>query len=85
MPSFVEFITVFSIALFIVQKLWNDYAWNKKYKLPPIIPGIPIFGNLFQIPATKQGPWATELAAKYGEMCVWSASRWLYFLMILPQ
>jgi hypothetical protein len=40
----------------------------KKYKLPPLVPGIPVFGNAFQVPPTQQGPWAKELAEKYGEM-----------------
>jgi hypothetical protein len=39
-----------------------------KYKLPPLVPGIPVFGNSFQVPPTQQGPWAKELAEKYGEM-----------------
>jgi hypothetical protein len=38
------------------------------YKLPPLVPGIPIFGNALQVPSTQQGPWAKELAEKYGEM-----------------
>lgn len=39
-----------------------------KYKLPPQVPGLPIFGNTFQIPAVQQGPWAKKLAEAYGEM-----------------
>jgi hypothetical protein len=39
-----------------------------KYKLPPQVPGLPIFGNTFQVPATQQGPWAKKLAKTYGEM-----------------
>ena len=41
---------------------------DQKYKLPPLVPGIPIFGNSFQVPPTQQGPWAKQLAEKYGEM-----------------
>lgn len=41
---------------------------SKKYKLPPQVPGVPLFGNTFQIPAIQQGPWAKKLAEKYGEM-----------------
>lgn len=41
---------------------------RKEYKLPPLVPGIPIMGNAFQVPATQQGRWAKSLAEKYGEM-----------------
>ena len=41
---------------------------QKTYKLPPLVPGIPIFGNALQVPPTQQGQWAKDLAAKYGEM-----------------
>lgn len=52
--------------------LSSVYAWSQfgqaSYKLPPTVPGIPVFGNTFQIPAVQQGPWAKRLAEKYGEM-----------------
>lgn len=41
---------------------------RKNYRLPPLVPGIPIFGNALQVPPTQQGEWAKNLAAKYGEM-----------------
>lgn len=41
---------------------------SSKYRLPPRVPGIPIFGNALQVPPSQQGPWAKELAEKYGEM-----------------
>ena len=41
---------------------------SSKYKLPPRVPGIPIFGNALQVPPVQQGPWAKGLAEKYGEM-----------------
>lgn len=46
----------------------RSYLTSSKYKLPPVVHGIPFFGNSFQIPATQQGPWAKDLAYKYGEM-----------------
>ena len=46
----------------------NSYVGKEKYKLPKAVPGIPIFGNSFQIPALQQGPWAKQLAEQYGEM-----------------
>lgn len=52
----------------ILQNVVARYRISSKYKLPPRIPGIPIFGNTFQMPILQQGQWAQEMAAKYGEM-----------------
>ena len=41
---------------------------SPKYRLPPLVPGIPVLGNALQVPPTQQGPWAKQLAEKYGEM-----------------
>lgn len=46
----------------------SDYIRNSKYKLPPQVPGVPVFGNALQVPPSQQGQWAKELADKYGEM-----------------
>lgn len=54
---------VYAILNFVKSK---NHA--SKYKLPPLVPGVPLFGNTFQIPLVQQGPWAKELAEKYGEM-----------------
>lgn len=54
------------VGFWLLRKTRRD----KKYKLPPRVPGVPIFGNTFQIPALQQGPWAKGLAEKYGEMFV---------------
>lgn len=64
---------VFALALLGVVVLlaaWRltESAKARKYKLPPRIPGIPIFGNTFQLPPLKQGVWGIEMAKKYGEM-----------------
>ncbi|KAB5563489.1 cytochrome P450 [Coniochaeta sp. 2T2.1] len=56
------------VVLLFGRWLLQRYQWNKKYKLPPRVPGIPVFGNTFQILALQQGPWAKELAEKYGEI-----------------
>ncbi|KAJ5936000.1 hypothetical protein N7454_005298 [Penicillium verhagenii] len=70
-------ISIGIIALFIII---NDYQWNKKYKLPPRVPGIPILGNSLQVPPSQQGEWAKELAAKYGEMftCKFGTTNWVF-------
>ncbi|TVY54163.1 Cytochrome P450 monooxygenase patI [Lachnellula cervina] len=53
---------------------------RKKYKFPPLVPGIPIMGNALQVPPTQQGPWAKSLADKYGEMFTvkFGGSTWVF-------
>jgi len=58
------------LALLLCTALLLPFRKRQKYKLPPRIPGVPIFGNSFQVPAIQQGPWAQKLAEKYGEMSV---------------
>ncbi|RMJ23696.1 Cytochrome P450 [Aspergillus sp. HF37] len=64
----------------LVYYAYNSYQWHTKYKLPPQVPGIPVFGNTFQIPALQQGPWAKDLAEKYGEMftCKFGGTTWVF-------
>lgn len=59
-----------AIVLLLAHYAQRSYKWHRKYKLPPRVPGAPIFGNSFQVPKIQQGPWAKQLAAKYGEMYV---------------
>lgn len=54
------------LALFVSQYISSRRS--PKYKLPPRVPGVPIFGNALQVPPTQQGPWAQKLAQQYGEM-----------------
>ena len=56
--------TLILIAVWQVKR----YVRARRYKLPPSIPGIPVFGNTFQLPPLKQGVWAIEMAKQYGEM-----------------
>ncbi|KAK5558115.1 hypothetical protein LTR46_003364 [Exophiala xenobiotica] len=69
-----------ALALFVSQQLIVGIIWNRKYKLPPRVPGIPFFGNTFQIPASQQGPWAKALAEKFGEMftCKLGSQTWVF-------
>ncbi|KAF2647056.1 cytochrome P450 [Lophiostoma macrostomum CBS 122681] len=67
-PQVILFAVSPIIVLFMTRLLWHRVQHNRKYKLPPQIPGLPIFGNSFQIPALQQGPWAKDLADKYGEI-----------------
>lgn len=54
--------------IFVLGWKINQTIKARKYKLPPRVPGIPIFGNTFQLPPLKQGEWGIETAKKYGEM-----------------
>lgn len=55
--------------LAIAARVWySRYVFNQKYRLPPRVPGIPFLGNSLQVPKWHQGPWAMDLANKYGEM-----------------
>jgi hypothetical protein len=56
------------LASIAVYQLLSRYQFNRKYKLPPRIPGVPLLGNLHQIPPLQQGLWGQEMAAKYGEL-----------------
>ncbi|KAH7127211.1 cytochrome P450 [Dendryphion nanum] len=58
------------VAIFIsvLAKWYLNEQWKRKYRLPPGPRGIPFFGNMFQMPPVHQGPWAKEMAEKYGEM-----------------
>ena len=58
------------VVLVIVQRAVSNHLYNKKYKFPPKIPGLPIVGNTFQLPGNQQGQWGVQMARKYGEMYV---------------
>lgn len=55
------------IALYVCATITKRLQ-SSKYKLPPLVPGVPIFGNSFQIPPSQQGRWGKKLAETYGEM-----------------
>lgn len=61
-------VAITAVALVIAVQIYERIRLDQKYKFPGRIPGIPIFGNSFQIPAIQQGPWAKEKAEQYGEM-----------------
>jgi hypothetical protein len=58
------------VVALILERCVATYFYNKKYKLPPRVPGLPILGNSLQIPLVHPGTWAKEMADKYGEMYV---------------
>lgn len=72
MASSTQALAAVIVVIFFSTVKWMYQVWqfDKRYRLPPKVPGVPVFGNSFQVPATQQGPWAKELADKYGEMYV---------------
>ncbi|KAI1067539.1 hypothetical protein LB506_003833 [Fusarium annulatum] len=65
-----------SIALLIA----GNVGRKEKYNYPNPIPGIPFFGNSFQVPSEGQGPWMTEIAKRTGEMytMTFGGTPWLF-------
>lgn len=56
------------IAGYVAFLLLGDYLHTKRYQYPNLVPGLPLVGNMFQMPATDHGPYLQKLAGKYGEM-----------------
>jgi len=63
-PWLVLLVVVALVARLVVQKI----AFNRKYRFPAEIPGVPFFGNAFQMPSVAQGPYLKKIAAEKGEM-----------------
>ncbi|CAG8972460.1 hypothetical protein HYALB_00001149 [Hymenoscyphus albidus] len=68
------------VTVMVWYKSVQNYRWNKKYKFPNRIPGVPIFGNTFQLPPINQGLWGNEKRMKYGEMftCKFGVQTWVF-------
>lgn len=57
------------LALSLAYALLESYRWQRKYKLPPALPGaVPILGNLLQTPTSQHGHWALEQSRKLGDI-----------------
>ena len=75
--TYVSVLAVIGLLLYLAI---SQHLFNRKYKLPVRIPGIPIFGNTFQLPPLKQGVWGVEMAKQYGEMftCKIGGKTWVF-------
>lgn len=55
------------VVLLVVYRLVSNWRFNRKYKLPPVVPGWPLLGNALNMPFPG-GMWGVGMAKKYGEM-----------------
>ena len=65
-----QYAVAFLLVISFMVRAIVRHARSKKYRYPNLVPGLPIFGNSFQMPSTGQGPFLEQLAKKYGEMSV---------------
>ncbi|KIW61235.1 hypothetical protein PV05_01384 [Exophiala xenobiotica] len=66
MQMFTLVIVVTTVAL-LIRTVVARYQFQKKYKLPPSVPGWPLIGNSLDVPFPA-GMWTYKMAQKYGEM-----------------
>lgn len=57
-----------AIAAYASWLVVQDVRVKLKYRLPPQVPGLPLVGNILQMPKTDQGPYLQKIGRKYGEM-----------------
>lgn len=58
------------LLLWLLVHLVNSFRFHKKYNFPNLVPGVPVLGNLLDIPKDIAGRrlYLHKLAQKYGEM-----------------
>ena len=52
---------------FLLNLAVSKFCFNRRYKLPNVVPGWPFIGNTLDVPYPA-GMWGIEMAKKYGEM-----------------
>jgi hypothetical protein len=67
-PHWYLLLSLSALVVYVLATSITNRTRAPIYNLPPLVPGVPLFGNTFQIPLVQQGPWAKKLAEKYGEM-----------------
>ncbi|PCD26107.1 hypothetical protein AU210_012539 [Fusarium oxysporum f. sp. radicis-cucumerinum] len=68
--SKMPWLSIFGLLIvgYVAFLMLEDFLHTKKYRYPNLVPGLPIVGNMLQMPATDHGPYLQKLAEKYGEM-----------------
>jgi hypothetical protein len=52
----------------IVWKVVGNLKFNAKYRLPNVVPGLPLIGNVHQLPREAACLHFEKLAKQYGEV-----------------
>lgn len=56
-----------AVLSFAGKRMISFIRWQRDYRLPPRVPGLPLLGNIFQVPFPS-GMYLKALAEKHGEM-----------------
>jgi len=62
------------VLLCVLYRTIQYVQFRMRYRFPPQEPGVPVFGNLFQILRADTWRYLKELSHKHGEMYVNSSS-----------
>lgn len=59
------------LLLGLLVYLVKFYRFHQKYKFPNLVPGVPVLGNLLDVPKddASRRLYLLKLAQKYGEVC----------------
>jgi hypothetical protein len=65
------------LLLWLLYRMTLFFYFHHKYSFPNLVPGVPLFGNMLQIPTDTAGRrlYLHQLAKKYGEMYCPAAHR----------
>jgi hypothetical protein len=66
--NFIHFGPLLVLGTWAVWKIIANIRFNMKYHLPSVVPGLPLLGNIHQLPSEDTCLYFEELAKKYGEM-----------------
>ena len=57
----------FAPIILILHWVVSTIQFQRKYKLPNVVPGRPLIGNMLDVPYPS-GMWGVGMAKKYGEI-----------------
>lgn len=62
------------LLIWLLYRTVAFFRFRHKYNFPNLVPGVPLFGNMLQIPKDTAGRrlYLHQLAEKYGEMYIFS-------------
>jgi hypothetical protein len=68
LPNFIYLGPLLVLRTWAVWKIIAHIQFNRKYRLPNIVPGLPLLGNIHQLPSKDACLHFEQLAKRYGEM-----------------